>query len=87
MSYLCQGALVEYIIPTVAVLAGVSPDDFLAAGRLDLQVEESSRMPPNSKYMIARMLRLVALQAAEDQHISLFELASLIHGAKLFGSQ
>jgi hypothetical protein len=82
-----ENKLVGYIIPTVAVLAGVSPDDLLAAGRLDLQADESGRTPPDSKYTVAQMLRLIAMQAAEDGRISVSELASLIRGARLFGSQ
>jgi hypothetical protein len=82
-----KNELVETIIPTVAALAGVSPDDLLAAEHLDLQAEESRRTPPDSKYTIATMLHLIAIQAAEDRRISVSELVSLIRGARLFGSQ
>ena len=82
-----ENQLVEYLIPTVAVLAGVSPDDLLADGRLDVQADESSRTTPDSSGMTARMLRLIAGQAAVDGRITVVELSSLVKGARLYGSQ
>lgn len=78
--------LVESLIPTVAVLAGISPDELLAAGSLVLSADEGGLMPLDSKHRIAGMLRMSAIQAAEDQRISVSELAGLIRGARLFGA-
>lgn len=82
-----SNTLAESLIHTVAVMSGISPDELLAAESLALPADESSRILLDSRHRIAGMLRLSAIQAAEDQRISVSELAGLIRSARLFGSQ
>ena len=81
-----ENEIVESLLPTVATLAGVSADELVEASNLDVQAEDYPHIE-NSRFVVARMLRLVAMRAAADKRITVAELHSLIRGAKLFESQ
>ena len=73
-------SLPESVVRAAAELAGVPQDELVdAASTLD---DDRPSTDPGSR--VARMVRLTAMEAANDGHISIDELSNLIRGGIQF---
>jgi hypothetical protein len=81
-----DSTFIDALLTATASITGVSVDNLLTASRLD-NTEDENRIVPQQKLINARMLRLLAMKAAQDSRITIAEFSTLVRGANLFGSQ
>ncbi|MCI0426808.1 MAG: hypothetical protein L0Z46_02170 [Nitrospiraceae bacterium] len=73
--------LVEVALSVVAAEAGMPANELKEASSLEVQPDD--RRPRDARFRQARMVRLLARRTAQDMHINVGELRSLIRTAKL----
>ncbi len=79
--------LARTMVQTAATLAGASPDDLDSASDLGAPVidhEDDNPRVVDLQTSRAQMVRLLALDASQDQRITVDELRRLVQGAKQF---
>jgi hypothetical protein len=80
-----DGNLADSLVSAAANIAGVNPD-VLAGGRLDMSAGDE-RLENDPRARRARLVRLLALRATEDNHVTIDELRRVVQAAKLLSAQ
>ncbi|KRQ98717.1 hypothetical protein CQ12_38015 [Bradyrhizobium jicamae] len=79
------GNLAESLASAAASMADADPDA-LAKGRLDVSADDKL-LENDPRARRARLVRLVALRATEDDHVTVDELRRVVQAAKLLSAQ